>query len=242
MQEAIPPTSPGSWRTILPISPFPQHRQELQPQLYLTPSRTTTSHFPSQDQAGQECLEMETEGCLERPRAANMGHESAGLRLSVRVDFGGHGMAQDPLSTVEHGRERLSLDDTSPYYWALVLANNSSGHFPPIKSTIGGCGIPQGLLNLHRAYGGARSWHGTSAHRQACATTNNVSRPLLVNRVIDRRSWYTARSIRKLSNIGKRPLLNSISPRRQPRIPSNSPPQSLPGNKLVYQPTESTQQ
>lgn len=113
--------------------------------------------------------------------------------MSVRVDFGGHGMAQDPLSTVEHGRERLSLDDTSPYYWALVLANNSSGHFPPIKSTIGGCGIPQGLLNLHGAYGGARSWHGTSAHRQACTTTNNVSRPHLVNRVIDRRSWYTAR-------------------------------------------------
>lgn len=77
MQEAIPPTSPGSWKTILPISPYPQHRQELQPQLYLTPSRTTTSHFPSQDQAGQECLEMETEGCLERPRTANMGHEVA---------------------------------------------------------------------------------------------------------------------------------------------------------------------
>lgn len=75
MQEAIPPASPGSWRTILPISPFPQHRQDLQAQLYLTPYRTATPHFPSQDQAGQECLELETEGCLEHPRAANMGHE-----------------------------------------------------------------------------------------------------------------------------------------------------------------------
>ncbi|TIA30161.1 hypothetical protein D6C78_09771 [Aureobasidium pullulans] len=56
---------------------------------------------------------------------------SVGLRLSVRVDFGGHGMAQDPLSTVEHGRA---------------------------PSIIGGCGIPQGLLNLHRAYRSARSW------------------------------------------------------------------------------------
>ena len=107
---------------------------------------------------------------------------------------------------------------------------------------IGGCGIPQGLLNLHRAYGSARSWHGTSAHRQACTTTNNVSRPLLVNRVIDRRSWCTARSFEIFRTLGKRPLLNGISPRRRPRIPSNSPPQSLPGNKLVLQPTESTQQ
>ncbi|THW37202.1 hypothetical protein D6D21_08363 [Aureobasidium pullulans] len=54
--------------------------------------------------------------------------------------------------------ERLSLDDTSPYHRAHVLAKNASGHFPPIESMIGGCGIPQGLLNLHREFGSARSW------------------------------------------------------------------------------------
>ncbi|THX95867.1 hypothetical protein D6D03_09029 [Aureobasidium pullulans] len=53
---------------------------------------------------------------------------------------------------------RQSLDGTSPYHRAHVLAKNASSHFPPIESMIGGCGIPQGLLNLHRAYGSARSW------------------------------------------------------------------------------------
>ncbi|THX21711.1 hypothetical protein D6D12_09810 [Aureobasidium pullulans] len=155
MQEAIPPTSPGSWRTILPISPFPQHRQELQPQLYLTPYRTTTSHFPSQDQAGQECLEMKTEGCLERPRAADMGHEVAARPVESPMRLRNDGQSRQGFACRSESTsavmvwpllstgERLSLDDTSPYHRARVLANNSSGHFPPIKSTIGGCGIPQ---------------------------------------------------------------------------------------------------
>ncbi|THX27668.1 hypothetical protein D6D10_09399 [Aureobasidium pullulans] len=161
MQEAIPPTSPGSWRTILPISPFPQHRQELQPQLYPTPYRTTTSHFPSQDQAGQECLEMETEGCLERPRAANMGHEVAARPVESPMGLRNDGQSRQGFACRSESTPavmRLSLDGTFPYHRARVLAKNSSGHFPPIKSIIGGCGIPQGLLNLHRAYRSTRSW------------------------------------------------------------------------------------
>ncbi|TIA32449.1 hypothetical protein D6C79_09205 [Aureobasidium pullulans] len=79
---------------------------------------------------------------------------------------------------------RLSLDGTSPYHRACVLAKNASGHFPPIESIIGGRGIPQGLLNLHRAYGSARSFHGTSAHRQACTITNNSIESLIGGRGI----------------------------------------------------------
>ncbi|TIA57748.1 hypothetical protein D6C83_03762 [Aureobasidium pullulans] len=142
MQEAIPPTSPGSWRTVLPISPISQHRQELQPQLYLTPSRTTTSHFPSQDQAGQECLEMETEGCLERPRTANMGHEVAARPIESPMRLRNDGQSRQGFACRSESTSavmRLSLDGTSPYYWARVLAKNASGHFPPIKSMIGGC-------------------------------------------------------------------------------------------------------
>ncbi|THW19089.1 hypothetical protein D6D23_07422, partial [Aureobasidium pullulans] len=161
MQEAIPPTLLGSWRTILPISPFSQHRQELQPQLYLTPSRTTTPHFPSQDQAGQECLEMETEGCLERPRAANMGHEVTARPVESPMGLRNDGQSRQGFACRSESISavvRLSLDGTSPYHRARVLPKNTSGHFPPIKSMIGGCGIPQGLLNLHRSYGSARSW------------------------------------------------------------------------------------
>ncbi|THX74136.1 hypothetical protein D6D04_08110 [Aureobasidium pullulans] len=142
MQEAIPPTSPGSWRTILPISPFPQHRQEPQAQLYLTPSRTTTPHFPSQDQAGQECLEMETEGCLERPRTANMGHEVAARPVESPMRLRNDGQSRQGFACRSESTSavmRLSLNGTSPYHRARVLANNSSGHFPPIKSMIGGC-------------------------------------------------------------------------------------------------------
>ncbi|TIA13084.1 hypothetical protein D6C80_06480 [Aureobasidium pullulans] len=198
MQEAIPPTSPGSWRTILPISPNSQHRQELQPQLYLTPSRTTTSHFPSQDQAGQECLEMETEGCLERPRAANMGHEVAArpvespMRLRNDVQSRqGFACRSESTSAVM----RLSLDGTSPYHRVRVLAKNTSGHFPPIKSTIGGCGIPQGLLNLHRAYGSARSW----------------TVPLLIARPAQPQTMFLDRFSLIESLIGGRGILQDLS-------------------------------
>ncbi|THZ82418.1 hypothetical protein D6C84_05803 [Aureobasidium pullulans] len=110
---------------------------------------------------------------------------SAGLRLSVRVDFGGHGMAQDPLSTVEHGRAPVPRR----YLSLSPGACTCEEFFWPLPA--------------HRRIWERPFLDGTSAHCQACTITNNVSRPLLVNRVIDRRSWYTARSIRKLSNIRK---------------------------------------
>jgi len=118
---------------------------------------------------------METEGCLERPRAANMGHEvtarpvESPMRLrNDRQSRQGFACRSESTSAVMVWRkilwalsstgERQSLDGTSFYHRAHVLAKNASSHFPPIESMIGGCGIPQGLLNLHRAYGSARSW------------------------------------------------------------------------------------
>ncbi|THZ04900.1 hypothetical protein D6C95_03081 [Aureobasidium pullulans] len=90
---------------------------------------------------------------------------------------------------------RLSLDGTSPYHRVRVLAKNTSGHFPPIKSTIGGCGIPQGLLNLHRAYGSARSW----------------TVPLLIARPAQPQTMFLDRFSLIESLIGGRGILQDLS-------------------------------
>ncbi|KEQ81321.1 hypothetical protein M438DRAFT_358038 [Aureobasidium pullulans EXF-150] len=152
MQEAIPPTSPGSWRTILPISPFPQHRQELQPQLYPTPYRTTTSHFPSQDQAGQECLEMETEGCLERPRAANMGHEVAARPVESPMGLRNDGQSRQGFACRSESTPAV-MHMGAPVLGTvpLLIARPAQpqtmflDRFSSIESLIGGRGILQDL-------------------------------------------------------------------------------------------------
>ncbi|THV96756.1 hypothetical protein D6D27_02507 [Aureobasidium pullulans] len=158
LQDYFQPLSLNFWRVILRISPHsrrttrltspnnePSHPlivKNLEPQLYLIPSRTTTPHFPSQDQAGQECLEMETEGCLERSRAANMGHEVMERPVESPMRLRNNGQSRQGFGCRSESTSavmRLSLDGTSPYHRARVLAKNASGHFPPIESMIGGC-------------------------------------------------------------------------------------------------------
>ncbi|THY17476.1 hypothetical protein D6D01_07487 [Aureobasidium pullulans] len=239
-QAIISPSPSGLWRTILPISPFSQYRQDLQAQLYLTPSRTTTLHFPSQDQAGQECLEMETEGCLEHPLAGRIwSMELAARPIELPIRLGNDGQGRQGFRKISRAPssmgERLPLDDTCPYHRARVLAKSLPGRFLLIKSDVGGCGIPQGLLNLRRACGSARSW----------------TVPLLTARPAQSQTIFLDRFSSRV-NVGggdmpqglrrKPAMLDGTSPHRQPRIPANSPAHPLPGNELVYQPTEGTQQ
>ncbi|THW75277.1 hypothetical protein D6D19_04163 [Aureobasidium pullulans] len=117
-----------------------------------TPSRTTTSHFPGQDQAGQECLEMETEGCLERPRAANMGDEVAARPVESPMGLRNDGQSRrgfacrsESTSAVMHmGAPVLG---TVPLLIARPAQPQTMflDRFSSVESLIGGRGILQDL-------------------------------------------------------------------------------------------------
>ncbi|THX72829.1 hypothetical protein D6D05_07673 [Aureobasidium pullulans] len=188
LQDCFQPLSLNFWRVILRISPHSRRTTRLtlpnnEPShLLIDPGGPyyLSRHFHNTAKSfSLSCTSHHPGLPLHTSQAkTKLAKNSAGLRLSVRVDFGGHGMAQDPLSTVEQGE-----------------APNTSGHFPPIKSTIGGCGIPQGLLNLHRAYGSARSW----------------TVPLLIARPAQPQTMFLDRFSLIESLIGGRGILQDLS-------------------------------